>query len=220
MSVVLCLGVLAACESSGDNVSPTTVLWMDWPAEVNANESFRTRLVTWGVCASDPQFYAGVSASAEAVTFAPYYLVDSVEVYCIAATQTLLVTAIDTAGTAPGLAALVSRTYEMRGDAGGNFTQFSVDGQYPARTFGEVHVVPNGANPSRRNAGGTVSMLRDSLSCARIRPIGLYDPSAALVLDDQADTTGLSYGFVRGYIYDAATPVCGETRVFHLESKN
>ena len=40
------------------------------------------------------------------------------------------------------------------------------------------------------------------------------------VLEDQGDTTGLMNAFVRGYIHDAAAPVCGETRVLHLLSRN
>ena len=55
---------------------------------------------------------------------------------------------------------------------------------------------------------------------ARILPLGLYDPDSGLVLEDQADTAGLSSAFVRGYIYDVAAPVCGQTRVFHLESRS
>lgn len=214
---VVCLGVVAACDSS-DNVSPTTVVWMDWPAEVNANESFRTRLVTWGVCASNPRFFAGASANAEAVTFSPYYLIDDNPVYCLAATnETFLVVAIDTAGQAPGLPAIVSRTYEMRGSVSGYLRANTIAD--PIWTFGQVHVLSNGANPAQRNAAGTAGLMRDSLSCARIFPIGLYDPSGGLMLEDQADTAGLAYAFVRGYIHDVATPVCGETRVFHLLSK-
>jgi hypothetical protein len=161
-----------------------------------------------------------VSANQEAVTFSPYFLVDGQNVACAArAAESFVVVSIDTAGTAPGLPALVSRTYEMRGTAQGNVRAFSILGGL-VLTFGEVHVVPSGANPSRRNAAGTVSIVRDSLSCARIRPIGLYDPTDDLVLEDQADTSGLAYAIVRGYIHEASTPVCGETRVFHLESGN
>ncbi len=40
------------------------------------------------------------------------------------------------------------------------------------------------------------------------------------VLDDQADTARFSYAFVRGYIQQSATPICGETRVFELVTLN
>jgi hypothetical protein len=34
------------------------------------------------------------------------------------------------------------------------------------------------------------------------------------------DTVGLAGAFVTGYVHDAAAPVCGETRVFHLITRN
>src|SRR6266545_859156 len=89
----------------------------------------------------------------------------------------------------------------------------------PARTFGDVIVRPSNADQSRRNAAGVVSLQADTGGCVRVKPAGLYSPAAALVLEDQADTIGLSYTFVRGYIHDAAAPVCGETRVFHLTAR-
>ncbi len=46
------------------------------------------------------------------------------------------------------------------------------------------------------------------------------DAPQGFVLEDQADTLGFSLGFVSGYIHDAPAPVCGETRVFHLVSRN
>lgn len=215
----LCLGLLAACEPDA-KVDPVTVQWMDWPAEVNAGQPFRTRLVVWGVCALNPRFRAGASADQSAVTFAPYFLVGSDQIECLTErTVTLLaLIAIDTAGTAPGLAATSARTYEMRGST--MDIAHAADAQpLPVGTYGEVTVRPSGADLSRRNAGGYATLETDSLGCVRVRPTGLYSPGAALVLEDQADTTGLSFAFVKGYIHDGATPVCGETRVFHLVSR-
>jgi len=218
--VTLSLGVLAACSESNSRIDPVTVQWMDWPAEVNAAQPFRTRLVVLAVCALNPRFHPGAHADQSAVTFAPYWEVDPQNIGCVAdATAPLLVVyAIDTAGTAPGLAAPFAHTYEMRASAytGVNDPRFTV---VPARTFGAVTVRPSNADQSRRNAAGTVSLVTDNGGCVRVRPGGLYNPAAALVLEDQADTVGLSYTFVRGYIYDAAAPVCGETRVFHLTAR-
>lgn len=218
---ILCLGVLAACKTDDGPINPVTVQWMDWPAVVDVGQPFRTRLVVWGVCAQNPQFRDGVSADQAAVTFAPYFLTDPDPVFCVGATGTaLVITAVDTAGMAPGLAATFSRTYEMRGAASASTRAASQLGSSLVRTFGEVTVGPPGSDPSRRNAGGTISVERDSLGCVRVRPLGLYNGDAALVLEDQADTVGLSYAFVGGYIHEAATPVCGATRVFHLVSRN
>ena len=206
--VPLVLGLLAACEPE-TKLTTTNLVWMDWPAEVNAGQPFRTRLVVWGVCALNPRFRDGASANQEAVTFSPYFLVDNENIVCAArAAESFVVVAIDTAGTAPALAALVSRTYEMRGSAQGEIS-----------TFGDVLVLLSGADASRRNAAGFVTTTHEP-TCVRIRPIGVYGQSSGLVLEDQADTTGLAYAFVRGYIHDVSEPICGETRVFHLLSKN
>jgi len=187
---------------------------MDWPAEVNAGQTFRARLVVSNVCALDAQFRAGASADQSAVTFAPSFLVSNDQIACLLATI-----AIDTAGTAPGLAAASARTYEMR--ASTLAFAFNAEGAkgLPVGTYGEVTVRPSGADRSRRNAGGYATLDTDSLGCVRVRPAGLYRPAAALVLENQPDTVGVSSAFVRGYIYDAPAPVCGETRVFHLVSR-
>jgi len=194
---------------------------MDWPAEVNAGQPFRTRLVVWGVCAANARFHAGASADQSAVTFTPFYVTDDQVVYCLmdrTMVAPLLVSGVDTAGTAPGLPALVARTYEMRGSSYGGVAVPLFDG-VPARTFGDVIVRPSNADQSRRNAAGVIWLLTDSAGCVWVRPGGIYNPAAAFPLEDQADTAGISYAFVRGYIYDAAAPVCGETRVFHLTAR-
>src|SRR6266567_232281 len=101
--VTSCLFLLAACESSG-KVTPVTVQWMDWPAEVDAGQQFRTRLVVSNICALDPRFHPGASVDQSAVTFAPYFVVDDQNIACVATAVAPLVSlgAIDTAGTAPG----------------------------------------------------------------------------------------------------------------------
>jgi hypothetical protein len=218
--LLLSLVLFAACDQPKGKIAPVIVQWMDWPAEVNAGQSFRTRLVVQGVCASNPRFHAGASADESAVTFAPYFEVDNDVIYCLTPVVTsLAVIGIDTAGMAPGLSAPFARTYEMRASATTNPSP-AVLAALPVRTFGNVVVRPTAADPSRRNAAGVVFMDTDSLGCVRLRPFGAYQPDAALVLENQSDTVGLSYAFVRGYIYDAAAPVCGETRVFHLVTRN
>jgi len=214
-SWVCVLGLLTACEPNA-TIDPVTVQWMDWPAEVNAGQPFRTRLVVWSVCALNPQFRAGASADQSAVTFAPYFLVANDQIECLTerTREFLALIAIDTAGTAPGLVALSARSYEMRAPTLA-FTLSAGGQNLSVSKFGVVVVRPSGADTSRRNAAGYVNVERDSLSCARVRPMGLYAPHAALVLEDQADTAGLSAAFVNGYLHTATVPVCGETRVFH-----
>ena len=218
---LLCL--LLACQEPTTKVVPVTVEWMDWPAEVNAGQPFRTRLVVSGVCAADPRFHAGVSADLSAVTFSPYFVVEDKVVYCLALQGTgvaLVAIGIDTAGLAPGLVATTPRSYEMRGAtwAAAPLGGGGIQG-LPVRMFGDVTVRLSGADSSRRNAAGQVYLVHDSSGCARVRPIATYRPDTDLPLEDQADTVNLQGRFVQGYIYKAAAPVCGETRVFHLVAR-
>lgn len=220
------LCVLFACqEPNNTTVVPVTVEWMDWPAEVNAGQTFRTRLVVSGVCAADPRFHPGASADLSAVTFSPYFVVDNTVVYCAAepVSPYLVVVGIDTAGLAPGLVATTARTYAMRGATWAQAVPVyphALPQNLPLRTFGDVTVRPSGADSSRRNAAGQVFLEHDSTGCARVRPIATYRPDTDLPLEDQADTANLQGIFVEGYIYDVAAPVCGQTRVFHLVSRN
>ena len=213
------LALVSACQEPVANLTPVVVHWMDWPTEVKAGQPFRTRLVISGVCAADPRFYAGASADQSSVTFEPYFQVGNERIACAQELAPLVVIGIDTAGSAPGLVATVDRSYDMRATVPPNPAGNSAPG-FPVRTFGEVTVRVTEPAGSRRNAAGTVQTERDAGGCVRVRPYGAYRPDAPLVLEDQSDTTNLMFAFVRGYIYDAATPICGETRVFHLESRN
>ena len=214
----LCV-LFSACESS-DTRQDVTVQWMDWPSEVPAGEAFRTRMVVWGVCALNPRFHDGASADQSAVTFAPYFVIDKNPVYCALTDVEALVDVggVDTAGMAPALAADFGRTYEMRA-AASVYSGGALDAALPARTFGDVTVRLQAAPTSRRNAAGYVWKEVDPSGCVRVRPVASFRPGSLMVLEDQADTAGLSYEFVRGYIYDSPAPVCGESRLFHLISR-
>lgn len=217
--VLLCC--LLACEGPHTRVVPLTVEWMDWPAEVNAGQSFRTRLIVSSACIADARFHAGATADVSAVTFEPYFVGNDKPIACVAyADNTFLVVVagIDTAGLAPGLVTTATRTYEMRGATWAAYSNW-LPANLPVRMFGSVIVRPGGADSSRRNAAGVVYVRRDALGCARVRPIGAWKADTALALEDQADTVGLNGAFVRGYIYDAAAPVCGKTRLFHLVAR-
>jgi hypothetical protein len=215
------LAALAACESDLA-VQAAVVQWMEWPAEVLVATPFQVRLlVTRPVCYTN-FFKPAVSADQSAVTFAPYFLVKRERPVCppILAVVPLPDIALDTLTTAPALATTVARTFEMRAPANVYAPTPSPQAGQPVRTFGDVTVRLSAPDTSRRNGAGRVFLIVDSLGCARVKPVGSYSPNRTLVLEDQADTTGLNYAFVRGYIHDAAAPVCGQTRVFHLESRN
>ena len=211
-SFVVCLVFLAACDSDQAALQTTPVTWMDWPAEVNTAEQLGVHMVVFAPCVWSA-FRAGPSADQSAVTFEPYFLGVREDVLCIA---TLVLGGLDTTVNAPALAASSPRSFEIRGAA----TLPLAATSWPVRVFGEVVVRPSGAGGSRRNAGGLVSTEVDTLGCVRIRPIGSYKPGSALVLENPSDTVNLSGAFVRGYIFDLPAPLCGETRGFHLVSRN
>jgi hypothetical protein len=217
-SFVMLFAAALACEPDTHAI-PVTVQWMDWPANVAAGTPFRTRLVVFGVCAMSPVFRPGATADMSAVTFAPYFLGETDGILCAASSSELLVvTAIDTAGMAPGLSAAFPRTYEMRATT----SVYAALADAPVRTFGDVTVRPSPVldQTDRRNAAGYAQLERDSLGCARIRPLGLYTQGAAIVLENPVDTVTWSGRFVRGYIKSVDPQVCGERTVFHFVSQN
>jgi hypothetical protein len=216
------LMAFAACDSDV-NVEPATVQWMEWPAEVVAATPFKVRLVVPFPACHEWRFKPAVSADQSAVSFAPYFLVRKGETICQPHIADVDVyppgLTLDTSSTAPALAATNARTYEMRAASSVDAPPAPSAGGLPVRTFGDVTVRLSNPDASRRDAGGIALKLIDNQGCVRLRPSGWYGPSG-FVLDDQADTTHVTNAFVRGYIYDAPAPICGETRVFHLSTAN
>lgn len=217
---VLILAGLTACESDLE-LQAAVVNWMEWPAEVRAATPFKVRLVMPFPACHQWVFKPSVSVDQSAVTFAPYFLVEKGAPVCLPSpavgeTSPVAYSALDTVSTAPGLAATTPRTYEMRAT-----TFIATPGpgtDSTPRTFGAVTVRPAEPDTSQHSAAGVVTLLWDIEGCGYIVPVGQFP--VRYVLEDQADTIGLSYAFVRGYIHDAAAPVCGQTRVFHLVTRN
>jgi hypothetical protein len=210
---------LLACEN--DKTIPTTVSWMEWSADVQAATPFRVRMVVYWPCAADG-FRVGSSVNSSAVTLKPYFLRQNQDALCAFAepqVTDLTIGSLDTAGYGPALRVSATRVFEMRAQV---FTsqivpllQSTADALLP---FGYVTIHPRSdplPSPARRNAGGMVRVEVDPLGCVRIRTGGAFGPKATLVLDNPADTLGLSGSFARGYIYEPAAPMCGETEVFH-----
>ncbi len=214
------LAVMVACEPAA--VMRTPVVWMDWPAQVIAERQFAVRLVVPRPCARLESFNPSPHADTSAVTFAPYFLADRDGMGCVTAQSVDVLVDLnnlDTTGLAPGLASDFARTYQMRGATQPSGTWSEL--YWTARAFGDVVVYPAVPPPSApiRNAAGWVQLQVDTAGCARIRPAGLYGRGALMVLEDQADTVGLSGAFVRGYLHYPAAPVCGEAQAFHLVTR-
>jgi hypothetical protein len=222
-ATIIAIAFAAACDST--RFVRVNVQWMDWPAHVEAGQPFRTRLVVEGTCVAKRGFGAGVKADQSAVTFEPYFLTDDRPVCPISVVETetiqpFSIPGVDTAGMAPGLAGDF-RVYEMRASSLRPSLGFA-EPSLPVRTFGQVVVAQRGSELTPagwRNAAGFAYKEIDAAGCVRIRPAGVGQ-QAALVLENPTDTAGISNTFVRGYIHEVVTPLCGETTLFHMESRN
>ena len=214
--------VLAACESDLQ-VEQAAIQWLEWPAEVRAETPFQARAILVPPVCFPHVLKPRVTTDQAAVTLSPYFLVQQTEPVCpptVLSVSPLPNITLDTAFTMPGLAASSPRTYEMRATVPPDPAANTAPGYVPVRTFGDVSVRLADPDTARRNAGGTVILRIDDQGCALILPAAQFTPGLEYVLEDQADTAGLSWAFVRGYVHEVTTPVCGQTRVFHLLSKN
>jgi hypothetical protein len=194
-----------------------SIEWLEWPAEVKSATSFQARAILLPPACLPHQFRPGRSVEQSAITFEPYWLVEPVRSVCppTGPDHALLPDIrLDTLLAVPGLAASSPRTVEMRAATSAPISEPVI------RTFGDVTVRPADPDTSRRNAAGRVTLRVDEQGCARIQPGGFFYPVPEYVLEDQADTAGIAFAFVRGYLHDVATPVCGQTRVFHLVTVN
>ncbi len=78
---------LAACESDL-KVVPSTVQWMEWPAEVPVAEPFTVRLLVSRPGCYQGVYKPGITADQSAVTFAPYFLVkNTTPILCLPEAQ-------------------------------------------------------------------------------------------------------------------------------------
>lgn len=200
--VMVSLGVLIACEPDMQ-VTPTTVGWMEWPAEVAPATPFPVLLRGYdNLTCVRREFVIAPKVDPSLVTFEPYFLYRAGEQPCLPLVS-LVPVYWDTTVSVPGLSA-TSSGYEMRASSGG------------FRTFGEVLV--GAVSTGRTNAGGGASVERDTNGCTRVKPA--TGPSTGYVLENPPDTVSQWSAFVQGYLYDATTPVCGESRVFHLLARD
>ncbi len=224
--VLLLVVPVVACSEPDAHVQPAQVNWMEWPAEVQAGTTFKVRLAGYGVaCVEIRQFVTTPTVDQSAVTFEPYYLTGRPLVCPFdvarqdpAGTPALSIApSFDTSAAVPGLEAQYPRTYEIR--AGTNvYVPNALGSALPIRTFGDITVRTAQVENGRLNAGGTAYASRDSLGCVSLHPFGIH-PSY-VIENPPADTAQYWSAFVRGYIYDAPAPACGESKVFHLVTRN
>lgn len=222
------LAALTACDPDSD-IEPVAVQWMDWPAEALVATPFQVHMVVIRPLCHPNVFRLRVDTDQSAVTFLPYFLVNHERAVCpipvdAIAHPDIMVDviapdyALDTVITAPALDSTIARTFEMRAPRNGGASIPGVPFGERVQAFGDVTVRLSAPDTSRRNVAGWVFLTRDSLGCARVTPG--TSSIEGFMLEDQADTLNLAAIFVRGYIHEATAPVCGQTRVFHLVSRN
>lgn len=227
-SFVLLLAVPAtACSEPDSRIEPAQVSWMEWPAEVSVGTPFSARLIGYSPsCAQVLKFVTAPTVDQSAVTFEPYFLIKGEPVYCRldvagsapidTASIRIIAQFFDTKADVPGLEAEFSRTYEMR--AGTDVSSRNFLAGFPIRTFGDITVSTAQVENGRINAGGTAYASRDSVGCVSLHPVGIFP--GYVIENPPADTAQYWSAFVRGYIYDAPAPVCGESKVFHLVTRD
>jgi hypothetical protein len=220
------LAALAACSEPESEILPAEVSWMEWPAEVLAAEPFTVRLVGFGVsCREVLHFDAGTTTDNSAVTFEPFFLVSRHPAPCpldrrvpsVASASPIIAPVFDTRAPVAGLTPQAPRSYEIRGAADVSLPS-ARDAALPVRMFGDVLVRSDSIDRSRTNAGGVVYAYRDSIGCVTI-----YAPvaqSGYVIENPPADTASFWTAFVRGFLHKVAVPVCRESVVFHLVSRN
>jgi hypothetical protein len=224
--VLLLAAPVTACSEPDSRIEPAQVSWMEWPAEVSATTPFTTRLVGYSPsCAQVLKFVTAPTVDQSAVTFEPYFLITGQPNYCRldvagsapvdTASIRIIAQFFDTKADVPGLAAEFSRTYEMR--AGTNVYAPDRLTAIPVRTFGDITVRTAQVENGRINAGGTAYASRDSVGCVSLHPFGIFP--GYVIENPPADTVQYWSAFVRGYIYESSTPVCGESKVFHLVTR-
>lgn len=196
LSVAL-LGLTSACDGirfEETRQVPVSPAWMEWPAEISPGTAFGVRIIGFlPSCGSDYVRRYRIDDANSVISFTPYAVVPG-ELPCTNVAAPIFVDSIVFTGLSEG-------TYDLRSTE---------------RVFGQILVRPN-PGEIRLNAAGGASTELDEASCVRLRPsvMAFIRP---LPLENPPNTTPI-VGFVTGYIVDPASPLCGETRVFHLVTR-
>ena len=170
-------------------------MWMEWPAQVQEGAPASVLIVGGMTCGAEYVRRYEVDQINRTVLFNPYEIVP--ENPCVNIAPSLFVDRIDVLDLRAG-------TYQLQsGD----------------RVFGEVVVTPDPPDAPALVGAGTATFVRDPDGCFRVRPAMTYF-AHMMPLQDQADTTAdWTNALVTGHIIEAASPICGVTRIFHLLSR-
>lgn len=190
---------LAACMEPDVQVFHSEPVWMQWPAEARAGVPFDMRLVGYAAgCYTRQELRVDVEPFDEGVAFRLLWVVEGQpDPACDPGFY-------DTTVTVPGLAATAARSYWI----------WRVNPTVPQlTTIGTILVRPTAPATGRVNAGGRViNGSTDTEGCAVMQrlfegPVPVENPPAPTW-----------QGFVFGYFFTPAAPLCGQTRAFHVDS--
>jgi len=191
--------VTACTDPSDVTILAPEAAWIEWPAEVRAGEPFDVRLVGYYPgCYPRQELRIEVLRTDVQVAVRTEWLIEGANDNNPLCDPGLY----DTLVTVAGLAAANDRTYEV--------LTVHPD-RPPPRPVGTILVRPTGPIATDpRNGLGTVVGSTDIEGCAVMQrafdaPIPVDNPPADQWL-----------GYVFGYFFTPAAPLCGQTRVFHL----
>lgn len=193
---------------------PLGVSWMEWPAEVRSDSPLDVSLSGY-LPACGAHFVSAYQKDLSALSFEPYALVPqppSCVNLTFATLAPIAAPVFNETITVPNLEAATPRTYEMRAATYGSGVDIVL------RTFGDIIVRPDSVQTRRLNAVGHALVARDQVGCLRIYPVPYG--SKAYPIENPPDTASNWEAFVRGYISTTVSPVCGDSTVFHLVSRN
>lgn len=187
-----------ACPTEPETIIPAQPAWMAWPAEVRAGVNFNVRLVVHAPgCYPRQDLQVGVFRSAADIAFQAEWLVEGTSSGVCDPGY------VDTLVALTGLPATTDSTYRV----------FAVPVESgPFLLMGTLLARRTAALSNNTGAAGTAVGSTDIEGCAVMQPpfdspIPVENPPAATWM-----------GFVRGYFFTPAAPLCGQTRAFHVDS--
>lgn len=205
---VVILSAVAACTEPDEVFTfSNQPIWTEWPAEVRAGTPFDLRYI-----AVLPGCHVKYSLRIEAQLSDSAVLFNAPLVISAEDVSPCHIKFIDTAITVSGLAGGADRTYQLLLAPPPEGPPRAPNDSQPPRVLGSILVRPTGPLSDRVNVSGGASGQLDPGGCPVIR---WYPVNAMVPIENPPAETWL--GLVRGYLFTVATPMCGQTRAFHLD---